>query len=61
MAKKIIIVHDRRVYDELKRQARTNRKFAAIALVGAAYIYWLTKAYQRLDKKIREINTPEGE
>lgn len=61
MEKVVTIVHDTRVYDMLQKQVKTNRKFAAFALVATGYIFLLTRAYNQLDMKLRELTKTEGE
>lgn len=54
MTEKIIVIHDQRVYDALRQQARINRRFVLFAVVATACFYVL-------NRRIKEIKPAEGE
>lgn len=60
MTEKTIIVHDHRVYDELKRLSKANKRLTLLVLASAVYIFALAKAHNELTKKVEEL-TKEGE
>lgn len=61
MSEKITIIHDRRVYEELKQLKKMDRKFMVFAIIATAYIYSLVKKCAKLDEQIKEITETEGE
>lgn len=52
---KTIIVHDQRVYDELRRIKSTNRKLVVLAAISGVYIWSLVKNYGTLKSQITEL------
>lgn len=53
MSEKIILVHDTAIYDALRKQAKTNRRFKVFAALVTAYIF-LTVKERFEQKKARE-------
>lgn len=60
MIEKTVIIHDHRVYDELKRLSKTSKRLTLLALAMGVYVFALAKAQSELTKKVKEI-TKEGE
>lgn len=52
---KTVIVHDQRVYDELRRIKSTNRKLVVLAAVAGVYIWNLVKNYGALKGQVTEL------
>lgn len=61
MTTKTVIVNDYTVYQALRNQARLNRRFAFLILVGVVCIVSLKSTCDRLTKKIEELTNVEGE
>lgn len=60
--KETIIVHDQRVYDELRRIKSTNRKLVAFAVIAGFYILGIVKSHTELKAKVVELmETKKGE
>lgn len=59
MSEKIILVHDSAVYDALRKQAKTNRRFKIFAVLVTGYIFLTAKDRVENRKKVQE--EPEAE
>lgn len=51
MERRTIIIHDRSVYEALRRQAKINRRFARFSLIATIQIIYL---YKKLEKPVSE-------
>ena len=51
MERRTIIIHDRSVYEALRRQAKINRRFALFSLIATIQIIFL---YKKLEKPVSE-------
>lgn len=60
MTEKTIIVHDHRVYEELRKLSKANKRLALFAVISAVYIFALAKSHNEVVKKVEEL-TKEGE
>lgn len=60
MTEKTIIVHDHRVYEDLRKLAKANKRLTLLVLMGGVYIFALVRAQNELTKKVKEL-TKEGE
>lgn len=49
MSEKIVLVHDTAIYDALRKQAKTNRRFKVFAVLVTAYIFLTVK--ERIEQK----------
>lgn len=54
MSEKIILVHDTAIYDALRKQAKTNRRFKIFAVLVTAYIFLTAKERAENCKKAQE-------
>lgn len=61
MERMVTIVHDNRVYEELRRQVRFNRRVTLFALVTAAYMVGMKLLYDKQEQRIQELSKTEGE
>ena len=58
---KILILHDGRVYDQLRKMARFNRRVTVFALVSTMSIAMLTKIVDTQRKEINKLKTKIAE
>lgn len=61
MNERTIIIHDRMVYQEIRRLSRSNTRLTIFALAMAGYAYLLRKAIERHEKEIKELKKTEEE
>lgn len=61
MPDKIVVLHDSRVYETLRKQAKTNRRFAVFALAATACLVFLAKTCDEQGKKLQELNPNKEE
>lgn len=61
MERMVTIVHDNRVYEELRRQVKFNRRVTLFALVMTAYMIGMKLLYNKQEQKIQELSKTEGE
>lgn len=61
MIEKTIIMHDRRVYEDLRRQAKLNRRFGTLILLGVVYAVAMKSLYNKHEEKIQALMDAKGE
>lgn len=61
MPDKIVVLHDNRVYETLRKQAKINRRFAMFSLAMTACLVILAKTCNEQDKKLQELSANKEE